>query len=134
MPTLSLYAAIAAGGAIGTVLRYRIGLWFAGTVGEAMPWGTIAINVTGSFVIGLFAALFEGGRLHASPEWRSFVLVGLCGGYTTFSSFSLQTLTLVQTGHPGRALANVLVSVTLCLVAVWLGFVAAGSVGPSLKG
>jgi CrcB protein len=124
MPTLSLYAWIAAGGAIGTVLRYRVGLWFAGLVGEAMPWGTIVINITGSFVIGLFAALLEGGRLQVAPEVRSFVLVGLCGGFTTFSSFSLQTLTLVQTGHPGRALANVLVSVALCLVAVWLGFVA----------
>lgn len=117
------YAWIAVGGAIGTIARYWINLIFTARFGEAMPWGTIFINITGSLIIGLFAALTEaGGRLPVPPEIRNFILVGLCGGYTTFSSFSLQTLTLIQTGAPGRALANVLISVTLCILAVWLGF------------
>ncbi len=129
MPTLGLYAWIAAGGAIGTVLRYRVGLLFPASLGEAMPWGTIAINITGSLVIGLFAALVGSGRVAASHELRSFVLVGLCGGYTTFSSFSLQTLTLLQAGSVGRALANVGLSVGLCLAATWLGFAAGARLG-----
>lgn len=117
------YAWIAAGGAIGTIARYWINLMFTARFGEALPWGTIFINISGSFIIGLFAALTEtGGRLPVPPEIRNFMLVGLCGGYTTFSSFSLQTLALIQTGEPGRALANVLLSVTVCILAVWLGF------------
>ncbi len=88
-----------------------------------MRWGTIVINISGSFAIGLFTTLSEpGGRLPVSSDVRLFVLVGLCGGYTTFSSFSLQTLALFQSGEPGRAAANVLLSVACCLVAVWLGF------------
>ncbi len=117
------YAWIAAGGAIGTILRFWLNLVFTGRFGETMPWGTILINITGSFVIGLFATLSEpGGRLPVSSDLRLFVLVGLCGGYTTFSSFSLQTLALFQSGEPGRAAANVILSVFCCLVAVWLGF------------
>ncbi len=117
------YAWIAAGGAIGTMLRFWLNLFFTGRFGETMPWGTILINVTGSFAIGLFAALSEpGGRLPLSTDVRLFVLVGLCGGYTTFSSFSLQTLALFQAGDPGRAIANVMLSVFCCLIAVWRGF------------
>ena len=116
---------IAAGGAIGTLLRYGVNLVITAWLGEAMPWGTIAINVSGSFLIGLFAALTEpGGRWMLSPDIRLFVLVGVCVGYTTFSSFSLQTLALIQAGEPGRAVANILVSVIVCLLAVWLGYVA----------
>lgn len=114
---------LAAGGATGTLLRYWINLLITARLGEAMPWGTIVINVTGSFVIGLFAALTEpGGRLTVPPDVRLFILVGLCGGYTTFSSFSLQTLALLQSGEPARAAANVLLSVLLCLLAVWAGY------------
>jgi CrcB protein len=99
-----------------------------------MPWGTIFINVSGSFIIGLFAALTEaGGRLPVPPEIRAFMLVGLCGGYTTFSSFSLQTLTLIQTGEPFRAIANVMLSVVICLIAVWIGFVAPSWLGHSFR-
>lgn len=117
------YAWIAVGGLIGTLGRYWINLLFTTRFGEAMPWGTIFINITGSFIIGLFAALTEtGGRWPVPPEIRAFMLVGLCGGYTTFSSFSLQTLALIQTGELGRALANILLSVTAGVLAVWIGF------------
>lgn len=93
-----------------------------------MPFGTILINVTGSFAIGLLASLTDGnGRLPVSADLRLFLLVGLCGGYTTFSSFSLQTVTLFQTGEGLRAGANVLVSVSLCLLAVWVGLAAPGA-------
>ncbi|WP_454887888.1 fluoride efflux transporter CrcB [Sphingomonas oryzagri] len=113
---------VAIGGAIGTIARYWLNLLVTSRLGEAMPWGTILINITGSFAIGLFAALTEpGGRLPVPPDVRTFVMVGLCGGYTTFSSFSLQTLTLFEAGEPGRAAANVMGSVALCLFGVWLG-------------
>lgn len=117
------YVWIALGGAIGTLLRFSINLLFTARFGESLPWGTILINIIGSFAIGLFAALSEqGGRLALSTDLRLFLLVGLCGGFTTFSSFSLQTLALFQAGEPGRAAANVLLSVACCLLAVWLGF------------
>ncbi|MDT7935316.1 MAG: fluoride efflux transporter CrcB [Sphingomonadaceae bacterium] len=129
------YAWIAAGGAIGTLFRYQINLFFTARLGEAMPWGTIIINITGSFIIGLFAALTEtGGRLPVPPDIRAFILVGFCGGYTTFSSFSLQTLALLQAGEPGRALGNVLLSVAVCLLAVWLGFVGPAAIARLFRG
>jgi CrcB protein len=125
---------IAAGGAIGTLLRYWLNLLVTARFGEALPWGTIGINITGSFAIGLFAALTEeSGPLSVPPEVRLFVLVGICGGYTTFSSFSLQTLALLQAGHPGRAMINVLASVCFCLLAVWLGFIAPTAVTHAVR-
>ena len=114
---------IAAGGALGTLVRFWINLLVTARAGEAMPWGTIGINVSGSFIIGLIAALTEpGGRLMLSPELRLFLIVGFCGGYTTFSSFSLLTFALLQAGELSRAAANVLGSVVMCLLAVWLGY------------
>jgi CrcB protein len=116
------YALIAVGGAIGSVLRY----WAAGAlgrlVGEHFPWGTIFVNITGSFIIGFFGTL-TGPEVRAEvPVYaRQFFMIGLCGGYTTFSSFSLQTLLLAQGGEWLRAGANVLISVALCLLGVWLG-------------
>ena len=81
------------------------------------------MNVTGSFIIGLFAALTDPeGRFLASPSFREFFMIGICGGYTTFSSFSLQTLALAQDGEWFRAGANAIASFTLCLVAVWIGY------------
>ena len=113
---------VAAGGALGSALRYGLNRWLTQLLGDALPWGTILINIAGSFVIGLFTALFAGAAGASTPvEIRLFVLVGVCGGYTTFSSFSLQTLTLLQTGQPVRAIVNVVASVVLCLLAVWLG-------------
>ena len=117
------YLWIAVGGALGSVGRF----WFSGVVGrqfgETFPWGTLLVNVSGSFVIGLLAALAEpGGRRFIGPTGRQFFMYGVCGGYTTFSSFSLQTLELVREGDWFKAGANVAGSVVFCLVAVWLGY------------
>jgi fluoride exporter len=120
------YMWIAVGSALGGMGRY----WISGTVaqqfGETFPWGTIIVNVTGSFIIGFFATLTgPDGRFLASTSARQFVMVGLCGGYTTFSSFSLQTLNQAREGDWLGAGANIGLSVLLCLIAVWLGHIAA---------
>ena len=127
------YLWIALGSALGGMARYACSTFVAQTVGGAFPWGTLAVNVVGSFVIGVFATI--GGpdsRWPLSPDARVFVTVGLCGGYTTFSSFSLQTLDLMREGHAGPAIGNVAASVALCLVAVWAG-VAAGQAFNGLR-
>lgn len=117
-----VYVWVAIGGALGSVFRYMLSNAVARFAGEAMPWGTLLVNVLGSFVIGWFAiATTSGGRVAATPEFRTFVMVGVCGGFTTFSSFSLQTLALFEDGEPLRASANILLSVALCLASVWLG-------------
>jgi fluoride exporter len=119
------YLWVALGGAIGSVARYACSSLVAGWFGETFPLGTLIINVVGSFVIGFFATLTgPDGRLLVPGDMRQFVMVGLCGGYTTFSSFSYQTLTLAQDGEFARAGANVVGSVALCLLAVWLGWAA----------
>ena len=128
------YFWIAVGGALGSVGRY----WFSGFIaerfGETFPWGTILVNVSGSFVIGFFATLTApDGRLLVGSTARQFVMVGICGGYTTFSSFSLQTLNLVRDGEWLRAGGNVVLSVVLCLAAVWIGHVLAATLN-QLKG
>lgn len=116
------YLWIALGGALGSVARF----WFSGVVarqfGETFPWGTLLVNVSGSFVIGFFATLTSpDGRWLAPVGLRQFFMIGICGGYTTFSSFSLQTLNLAQDGEWLRAGGNILGAVGLCLLAVWLG-------------
>ncbi len=110
------------GGAIGTFLRYAVSV-LALPISRELPWGTILINVTGSFVIDLFGTLtLASGRYPASENLRLFVMIGLCGGgYTTFSSFSLQTLDLMRGGATGRAAVNVALSVVLCIAAVAAG-------------
>lgn len=116
------YVFVALGGAIGSVFRFGLSGVFGRIAGEAMPWGTLFVNVAGSFIIGMFAATTVAeGRFPASPDFRTFFMVGICGGFTTFSSFSLQTLGLIDEGAWIRAGVNVLLSVALCLVAVWLG-------------
>ena len=116
------YIWVSLGGAIGSAARFWISGIVAERYGQTFPYGTLAVNITGSFVIGLFAALTDSdGRWLLSPSFRQFFMIGVCGGYTTFSSFSLQTLALAQDGEWFRAVANSLASVTLCLVAVWLG-------------
>ena len=116
---------IALGGALGSVARYWIALW-AMPISRVLPWGTILINVAGSFAIGLFGTLTLGyGRFPVPEAGRLFFMVGFCGGFTTFSSFSLQTLDLLRAGAPGRALTNIAISVALCLGAVALGHAAA---------
>ena len=113
---------IAIGSAIGGVARYWCSGFAAVRFGETFPWGTLIVNVLGSFVIGLVAVLTgPDGRLLVPSVARQFVMVGICGGFTTFSSFSIQTLTLVQDGEIMRAGANIVGSVVSCLLAVWLG-------------
>ena len=120
------YLWVALGGALGTTARYWLSTVVARAFGETFPWGTLVINVTGSFVIGFFGALTgPDGRLFASSTVRQFVMVGICGGYTTFSAFSLQTLNLANDGEWARAGANIGLSVLLCLIAVWAGVVLA---------
>ena len=110
------------GGAFGSGLRMWLSNWMAVRYGETFPVGTIVVNVIGCFVIGLFASVTgPDGMVLASPLTRQFVMIGILGGFTTFSSFSLQTLTLVTAGEWGRAGWNVFLSVALCLFAVWLG-------------
>ena len=120
------YLWVALGGALGSVARFWFADWIALRLGAAFPWGTIIVNVTGSFAIGFFGQLTgPEGRLVVDPAARIFFMVGICGGYTTFSAFSLQTLNLALDGQWLPAGANILYSVVLCLLAVWLGHLAA---------
>ena len=114
-------ALIALGGALGTVARYIVSI-AALPISQTLPWGTILINIAGSFIIGFFGTLtLAQGRFPAPEGARLFVLVGFCGGFTTFSSFSLQTPDLLRGGALGRAIGNIVISVVLCLVAVAAG-------------
>ncbi len=121
------YLWVAVGGALGSMARY----WFTGVAarlfGETFPWGTLLINIFGSFVIGFFVALTspEGGRYLVDPNIRTFVTVGICGGFTTFSAFSLQTMVLMQEGEWLHAGGYIVGSVVLCLLFVWLGYLLA---------
>ncbi len=123
------YLWIAIGGALGSVGRY----WFSGVVArhfsETFPWGTLLVNVSGSLVIGFFATLTgpDGRWLVPASFRQQFFMLGVCGGYTTFSSFSLQTLTLAEDGEWLYAGANIVLSVVSCLAAVWLGHLLAAS-------
>ena len=115
------YLWVTIGSAIGGLLRYALSRWTM-DLSMKFPFGTVLINVLGSFVIGYFGTLtLQSGRYAVSDNVRLFVMVGVCGGFTTFSSFSLQTFDLLRSGHWGRALANVVVSVIVCLVAVAVG-------------
>ena len=116
------YLLVAFGSMIGGTLRYWLSGVVANWVGQTFPMGTLMINVTGSFAIGLFATLTgPDGRYFVAGPWRQFFMVGVCGGYTTFSSFSLQTLALAQDGEWLWASLNIGLSVLLCLLGVWLG-------------
>jgi len=127
---MAAYLWVAFGGAIGTSGRYWLSGVVARTMGETFPWGTLIINVTGSFIIGFFAILTgPDGRVFLGSTARQFVMIGICGGYTTFSSFSLQTLNLMNDGEWLRAGGNVVVSVVCCMVAVWIGHVLASGLG-----
>jgi CrcB protein len=117
------YLWVALGSALGGMGRYWVAIAVARLTGPQFPWGTILINVVGSFIIGLVGALTgPGGRLPVPPELRIFVMVGFCGGFTTFSSFSLQTLELLRDGRVAEALGNIALSVLLCLAAVAAGY------------
>ncbi len=122
-----VYLWVALGSALGGVARMGLTVIVAAATGPRFPWGTLLINIVGSFVIGWFGALsLPGGRFPASPELRAFVMVGICGGFTTFSSFSLQTLQLLQGGEIVLASVYIIGSVVLCLLGVWAGVVLGG--------
>ena len=114
------------GGALGTGARFWMSGFIAERGGESFPLGTLVVNVSGSFVIGFFAAFTDPeGPVLVSPRFRQFFMIGVCGGYTTFSSFSLQTLDLARDGDWLKALLNTGLSFGCCLAAVWLGRVLA---------
>ncbi|HEY4414888.1 MAG TPA: fluoride efflux transporter CrcB [Verrucomicrobiae bacterium] len=128
------YLWVALGGAIGSMGRY----WVSGLVSHhypgTFPLGTLLINIFGSFIIGFFAAMTgSDSRLVAAPGFRPFFMVGICGGFTTFSSFSLETLKRLQEGEWFYAGANILLSMALCLIAVWLGYLLGATLN-SMKG
>jgi fluoride exporter len=116
---------VALGSAIGGMGRY----WCSGAVarrfGEQFPWGTLFVNVVGSLIIGVFSGLGPDGSNLVEPGIRQFVMAGICGGYTTFSSFSLQTLNLSRGGQWSRVWANIIISAGTCFIAVWIGFAVA---------
>lgn len=119
------YLLVAIGSALGGVARFACSSLFARALGETFPWGTLVVNIAGSFIIGIFTALTgPDGRILVAPDARIFVTVGFCGGFTTFSSFSLQTLGLMRSGEFGAAGLNAALSLVLCLVTVWAGFAA----------
>jgi CrcB protein len=114
---------IAGGGALGALLRYWMSSGVHFLMGKNFPYGTLSVNLTGSILIGfLYVLLFE--RVEASPEWRFALIIGLLGSFTTFSTFSIETLNLFQTGQQIKAVLNILLSVGLCLTGCWLGLLA----------
>lgn len=120
---------VMAGSALGGGARFLVSGLIANWIGESFPWNTLVINVSGSFAIGVLGALTASdGRIFASGGLRQFFMAGLCGGYTTFSSFSWQTLMLAQDSEWIRAVGNILLSVTSCLLAVWLGHVVGAAI------
>jgi fluoride exporter len=123
------YLWIALGSGIGGAARYASYGVMARLIGETFPWGTLFVNVVGCTFIGFFAT-YTGtdGRLLVAPAIRQFVMPGICGGFTTFSTFSLETLNLARDGEWGKASGNVLASVILCLIGVWLGYLLAAAI------
>jgi CrcB protein len=114
--------AIAAGGAIGALFRFWVSSGVYAVAGRDFPYGTLVVNVMGSLLMGfLYIVLIE--RVTASAEWRSFLLIGVLGAFTTFSTFSIETLNLFEEGELARAFLNIVLSVVLCVAAAWLGII-----------
>jgi CrcB protein len=111
---------IAIGGALGAVLRYGASVSVYALLGRSFPYGTLFVNVSGSLLMGLLSVLML-ERFNVGPEWRAAVLVGVLGSFTTFSTFSIETLNLLEQGDWMRAMSNIVLSVLVCLAAVWLG-------------
>jgi CrcB protein len=123
-----IYLWIAGGSALGGMARFWFGSLIDSHFEGDFPWGTVVVNITGSFLIGFLATINGAeGRALLNTSARAFAIVGICGGYTTFSSFSLQTLNLVRQGEIFAAGLNIALSVVCCLLAVWIGHLLAGS-------
>lgn len=120
---LRVYLVVMAGGALGSAGRLAISLWALEQFGDSFPLGTMLVNVSGSFIIGLlFGLTGPEGAWPLPPLAREFAMLGVLGGFTTFSTFSLQTMHLMQEGQWGLATVNVVASVVLCLLGTWLGW------------
>lgn len=119
-PAVTGVLAIALGGAVGALARHGVSTAVAATFGTRFPLGTLVVNIAGSFAMGWLYALFA-ERMHVAPEMRLLVMTGLLGAFTTFSTFSVETLALIQAGRWLAGAANVLLSVALCLAGAWLG-------------
>ena len=113
---------IAAGGAVGALFRFWVSSGVYAVTGRDFPYGTLVVNLLGSLLMGfLYIALIE--RIAVSAEWRSFLLIGVLGAFTTFSTFSIETLNLFEDGELVRAFLNIVLSVVLCVGAAWLGII-----------
>lgn len=115
--------AIATGGAVGALLRFWSANWIYGVLGRGFPYGTLLVNVLGSLLMG-FCYVWLVERSSLGPEWRALIMVGFLGAFTTFSTFSIETMNLLEGGAVLKALLNMVLSVTLCVAAAWLGLVA----------
>ena len=122
------YLLVGIGGCLGSILRFWLGSYIGGKMGARFPYGTLVINITGSFLIGLIFALLT-VRTNWSPNWRYLIPIGFIGGYTTFSSFEYETLRMIQDGQIGLGLLYVATSVVIGFVAVWGGMVAGSAIG-----
>lgn len=118
--TLKVVFAVAGGGALGAVSRLYIYTLTHGWLGRGFPYGTLAVNVTGSLAMG-FAYVWLFDRLNVGAEWRAFFVVGFLGAYTTFSAFSIETVNLLAQGAQARALGNIVLNVGVCVTAAWAG-------------
>lgn len=128
---MQAYLWIGLGGALGSMARHWSNGIIASLAGVGFPWGTLVINILGSFIIGFAATAMSADGRFPSPETaRQFLMVGICGGYTTFSAFSLQTLALLRGGQVLYAAGNVGLSVVLCMIAVWAGYMAGLALSP----
>jgi CrcB protein len=135
MGDIAVYLWVAIGGALGSVARFALGNAMTMAVGAQFPWGTLLINVLGSFIISFFGVLTGmNARFPIPSEARIFVTVGLCGGFTTFSAFSLQTVELARAGQPGRAALYVAASAALCITACAAGYLWAMSLNAARQG
>lgn len=118
------WVAIAVGGALGAMGRFAMSSQVYNITGREFAWGTLSVNVVGSFLMGLAAVLLI-DKLDLSAEWRAFIIVGFLGAFTTFSTFSYETMQYIQEGELTKAVMNIAISVISCLIALWLGMFAA---------